>query len=122
MDSKTSSLTRGFRLVQFNDYNGASCSIQESSACPVENEDGSCDNPLGWVWLGIDDGNPQIMVSDARKMGLPVPEGQTNGWCPYFIPEQVMINTRMHLNEAQVRGIVKKLNNWLDNGRIHDKK
>lgn len=110
---------RGFEIVKFRDKSGDECSLQESSACAVENEDGSCDNPHGFLWLGIDDAKPQLMKSDARKLGLPiVDDGEHGGWTPYLMPSQVFLSTRMHLDEKQVRGLVARLQMWLDVGYI----
>jgi hypothetical protein len=113
-DSKTN---RGFELVKFQDKNGNECSLQISSALAFENEDGSCDDPLGWIWLGVDDAKPEILRSKARELGLPNSEG--NGWMPYPIPEDVSLHTRMHLNEFQVRELILRLNKWLKTGSIN---
>ncbi len=113
---------RGFPLVNFTDTYGAACSLQESSACVCENEDGTVDDPLGWLWLGIDDAKPQIMKSKARAMGLSLPPGECTGWMPYPVPEDVLMTTRMHLNEAQVRGLIGRLQHWLDKGTLHNTK
>jgi hypothetical protein len=110
---------RGFHLVEFHDEYGNTCSIQESSRAVCENEDGTVDDPLGWLWLGIDDPKPQIMKSKALALGLKLPPGEVSGWMPYPIPDDVSINTRMHLNEAQVRGLIDRLTRWLETGVIN---
>ncbi len=109
---------RGFSLITFKDAYGASCSIQESSACPCENDDGTVDNPLGWIWLGIDDADPKIMKTKARELGMALPPGECTGWMPYPLSEDVLLTTRMHLNETQVRGLVARLQQWLDKGTL----
>ena len=100
---------RGFGHVQFNDEYEHKSSIQISSRAVCENEDGSVNDPLGWIWLGIDDAAPEIMVSKARELGMEIPEGKENGWMPYPLPQEVHMTTRMHLNEVQVRGLVAVL-------------
>lgn len=109
---------RGFEIIRFEDEYNHSCSIQESSRVVWENEDGTVDDPLGWIWLGIDDANPQIMKSKAAQYGLQLPPGEVSGWMPYPIPDDVLLNTRMHLNEKQVRGLVARLTHWLETGRL----
>ncbi len=109
---------RGFPLVTFKDEYGHPCSIQESSACVCENEDGSVDDPLGWIWLGIDDPDPKIMKCHARAHGLTLPPGEVSGWMPYLLPDEVFVTTRMHLNEKQVRGLITRLQHWLKTGTL----
>ena len=107
---------RGFPLVTFRDTNDCECSLQESSRAVFENEDGTVDDPLGWIWLGIDDPEPKVMWKDAAKLG--VKTDATSGWVPYPIPEEVLLSTRMHLNEKQVRGLIDRLQQWLDTGTL----
>lgn len=82
------------------------------------------DDPLGWVWLGVDDAQPAILARDALKMGVELPkrteflDGQPTGWVPYPVPKEVLMHTRMHLNEKQVRKLVEHLQHWLDTGSI----
>lgn len=109
---------RGFPRVTFFDENGYECSIQESSCAVCENEDGTGDDPLGCIWLGIDDAKPQIMESKARALGMQLPPGEVSGWMPYPIPPDVQLTTRMHLNETQVRGLIARLTLWLETGSL----
>lgn len=109
---------RGFPLVKFTDEYNAPCSIQESSRCVCANDDGSVDDPLGWIWLGIDDPAPQIMKSKAQALGMKLPPGEVSGWMPYPLPEDVLVTTRMHLNEKQVRGLIARLQHWLKTGTL----
>jgi len=109
---------RGFACVEFQDEYGKACHIQESSRAICENADGSVDDPLGWIWLGLDTAGPLIMKSKAAAHGLEV-EGEPVGWMPYPIPDDVLLSTAMHLNETQVRGLIARLQFWLDNrGRL----
>lgn len=75
---------RGFGLYEFVDRYDARWSIQKSSSAMED-----C------IWLGIDDPDPKIMASDAIKLGLPT--RTDTGWVPYKIPDEVLVNTRMHL-------------------------
>ncbi len=68
------------------------------------------------MWLGIDDVRPRIMCSDAKLLGLPMPEGEVSGWMDYPIPDAVMLSSRMHLTREQVQGLVERLQSWLDTG------
>lgn len=117
MFGKYEKTNRGFDCVSFKDEYGHACSLQESSRVVFSNSDGSVDDPLGWLWLGLEDGDPKIMKKDAVRLGMKV-DGDTSGWMPYPIPEEVLIHTRMHLNETQVRGLVERLTLWLETGRI----
>jgi len=105
---------RGFELVEFSDTHGDKCSIQESSACTVEGDD----NGQGFLWIGIDDPQPKILATVAQRLGLPIPPGEVSGWVPYPIHDDVLISTRMHLNEPQVRALVEKLTAWLESGSL----
>lgn len=106
----------GFPYVRFHDEYGEKCSIQISSRAAFENEDGTVDDPLGWIWLGIDDARPQILKSKAQALGMDLPPGEVSGWMPYPIPDDVSLTTRMHLNETQVRGLIARLTLWLETG------
>ena len=114
-DDKT---CRGFEIVHFKDEYGAECSLQISSAAVFANEDGTVGDPLGWIRLGKDDAEPVIMKSKARELGIPLPPGDVSGWMPYPVPNDVEIHTRMHLNEQQVRGLIARLQTWLDTGAL----
>jgi hypothetical protein len=96
---------RGFLKGEFVDLYGAKCSIQESS---LATDDA--------IWLGVDDANPQIMVSDAQKIGLV--STQENGWMSYPFPESVHFTTRMHLNRDQVKKLLPILRRFVKNGRL----
>ena len=109
---------RGFPIIKFRDEYNLPCSLQISSRAVCENEDGTVDDPLGWVWLGIDDAQPSIMKTKARKLGMPLPPGEVSGWMPYPLSEDVLLHTRMHLNETQVRGLITRLQEWLDTGSL----
>jgi len=81
---------RGFRMWSFKDAYGAACSITKSS---LATDDA--------IWLGIDDANPQVLASQASRLGVQTTE--TTGWVPYPVPEDVLLNTHMHLTRKQVK-------------------
>ena len=62
---------------------------------------------------------PIILKTKGCELGLSLPPGEVSGWMPYPVPDDVFINTRMHLNEAQVRGLIARLQTWLDTGAFH---
>ena len=110
--------SRGFEAVEFEDAYGASCSLQQSSG--IGDYADSLQRPgSSFVWLGVNDGEPKILKSEAEAAGLELPEGEEiSGWMPYPIPDNVLITTRMHLNREQVHGLVARLNQWLSTGRF----
>lgn len=108
---------RGFDCVEFQDANGAACSIQQSSAI------GDYDDSLGrpgssCLWIGVNDANPKILKNDAIRLGISLQPGGVSGWQSHPIPEEVLVTTRMHLNREQVAGLVARLNQWLESGEL----
>lgn len=57
-----------------------------------------------------------ILASDAWSLGMYTNE--TSGWVPYRIPEEVNINTRMHLSREQVRDILPILQKFVETGDL----
>lgn len=102
---KTDFTQRGFASIKFKDRYDSPCSIQKSS---LAMEDA--------IWFGIDDANPQIMASDARRMGIPTPA--TVGWIPFAIPEEVLLSTRMHLTQDQVKELLPILQHFAEHGEL----
>jgi len=90
---------RGFAYYEFTDAYGAKCSLQKSSSAMVDR-----------IWFGVDDADPKIMASKT-------PEGG-NGWVPYTIPEDVMLTTRMHLDQKQVKKLLPILQRFVETGEI----
>lgn len=97
---------RGFRKGEFVDRYGAKCYIQKSS---LVSEDA--------IWLGVADANSQIMVSDAVKLGLVKVENPC-GWMKYEIPNEVMVNTSMHLTQRDAKALIKILQKFVETGKI----
>lgn len=97
---------RGFRKGTFIDRYGEKCSIQKSS---LASEDA--------IWLGIENANPQIMQSDAVRLGLSQ-EPNPVGWMPFPVPKEVVMSTRMHLTQEQVKELIPILQKFVDTGEI----
>ena len=106
---------RGFQVVEFSDYNGAECSLQQSSLA-IFNPPGS-----SAIWLGVNDIDPKIMADDAIKLGIDT-KGVTTGWVSYpeKFPEEVLVTTRMHLNLEQVKWLIEELSAWVDTGEFKE--
>ncbi len=101
---------RGFRIDKFVDRYGVPCSLQKSS---LATEDA--------IWLGVDDPNPQIMASDAVKMGrkdLFNPNDPIEGWVAFPLPDEVQLSTRMHLTQAQVKALLPALQHFVKTGQL----
>jgi hypothetical protein len=75
-------------------------------------------NPPGSsaLWLGTDDADPKVLHHQAASVG--VHTTSTEGWVPYPIPEEVSLNTRMHLNRHKVEALIHHLQAWLDTGSL----
>ena len=106
MEYKREYTSRGFALIKFEDDYRNRCSLQESSVIPH-------------LWLGIDDAYPQILASDAARLG--VETDKTTGWVPYPIPEEVQLSTRMHLTPDQALALGKALVQWGSSGGFPEK-
>ena len=96
---------RGFEIGEFTDRYGAKCSLQKSS---LATEDA--------IWLGVNDANPQIMASDAKKLGLTNDENV--GWIKFNIPKEVLLNTRMHLTRDMVKNLIPILEKFVKTGEL----
>ena len=96
---------RGFNIAEFTDRYGEKCSLQKSS---LAFED--C------IWLGINHAEPKIMASQAHYFDIAT--NKTAGWIPYPVPEEVLINTRMHLTREQVKGLLPYLERFAETGYL----
>jgi hypothetical protein len=88
---------RGFCRYEFKDKYGMKCSLQDSSLATESA-----------IWLGVDDPEPKIMASKT-------PQGGT-GWVPFDIPEDVLLSTRMHLTQEQVKALLPILTYFAETG------
>ena len=96
---------RGFSTITFKDRYNTTCSLQDSSIATE-----SC------IWFGVDDPNPQIMATDASKVGIKTKE--TTGWIPYPLPPEVLITDRMHLSVKQVEKLIPILTYFVEHGEL----
>lgn len=96
---------RGFVHGKFEDLYGAKCSIQASSLASESA-----------IWLGVDDAQPQVMASEAAMVG--VLTDKSCGWVPYPIPPQVLLSTRMHLSQEQVKMLLPALQRFAATGEL----
>lgn len=109
---------RGFQCVEFTDCNKQMCSIQQSSAMSYDDDDDDdADHPgASMLWIGVNSADPQILVSDARKLGIEVPPENTSSFMPFTVPKEVLFTTQMHLTHSQVCELVAYLDVWLETG------
>lgn len=96
---------RGFNIINFTDFYGEKCSLQKSSIVYPE-----C------IWFGIDDPDPKVLASEAASVG--VRTDKKTGWIKYEIPENVLINSRMHLNRKQVEALLPCLQKFVETGEL----
>lgn len=103
---------RGFELQYFEDDYGKECSIQESSAYEPH------------IWLGVHKPEIRIMYKDAVANGILVqkkyPETNECGWCDLPIPNEAMIDSRMHLSRKQAKDLAAKLNYFAKHGHLRE--
>ena len=106
MEYKRDYTNRGFAFILFEDDYHNRCSLQESSVIPH-------------LWLGVEDTHPQVLASDAARLG--VMTDKTTGWVPYPLPDEVKLSTRMHLTPNQALALGKALVQWGSSGGFPEK-
>lgn len=103
---------RGFKLFTFKDDYGEKCTLQESSSW------------MPHIWLGIHTPTANIKWNDAQKLGLDLPkkhhEAGEGGWCVYPIPAEVLLSSRMHLNQQQAYELAQELLYFAETGNLRD--
>lgn len=99
MDIKRGYTNRGFGSITFKDRYGAECSIQKSS---LATEDA--------IWFGVNDADPKIMASQTKEGGT--------GWVTFNIPKEVLLTTRMHLTQEQVKELLPILQVFAETGEL----
>lgn len=97
---------RGFEVQHFRDDYGLDCSIQESSAVEPH------------VWLGVHNPPHKVIWYGAEKYGINVTEKA--GWYDYPIPEEVLVESRMHLSRKQAKILAKKLMYFARHGVLRE--
>jgi len=91
---KVNKTGRGFDLIQFDDDNGAHCSLQKSSSANKYK-----------IWLGVDEVIPKVLVYG-------------EGWKEITLPPDTLIAGRMHLTRDQVKALLPYLNNFVETGEL----
>ena len=99
MEIKKEITERGFDILEFKDLYNTKCSIQKSS---LATEDA--------IWIGVDDVSPKIMASTVVTGGV--------GWLNYEIPNEVLLTSRMHLTQKQVKHLIPILQVFVDTGEL----
>lgn len=85
---------RGFTLIDFDDYNGVRCSLQESSLADADA-----------IWLGCNEAKPRQLIPGKGWVEIPLPEGH-------------IANTRMHLTREQVAELLPHLQKFAETGDL----
>lgn len=105
MKMKIRKTSRGFNYIEFEDNYGVNCTLQKSS---LASED--C------VWFGVSEAEPKVLASEAKSIGIETNE--KTGWVRCSIPEEIFVNTRMHLSKAQVKELLPYLIKFAATGDI----
>lgn len=92
---------RGFALITFIDHYGLECSLQKSSLATEEA-----------IWFGVSNPKPQIM---AREL-----DPNATGWVDYPVPDEVLIQSRMHLTQEQVAELLPYLQCFIRTGEFYN--
>lgn len=103
---------RGFEVNHFKDTYDLDCSIQDSSIATDDR-----------IWLGVHNAPIKIMVKDINAFRACdiVPEGANeHSWCTVELPEEALVESRMHLNRKQARELAEELLYFADNGHIKE--
>ena len=86
---------RGFSIKEFEDSYGEMCSLQKSSS--VDDK----------IWFGID--NPKLTIfADSSKGKYAIVD----------MPDNFMVNSRMHLTRKQVKKLLPYLENFVKTGDL----
>jgi hypothetical protein len=84
---------RGFSFSKFIDDYGIECSIQKSSNAEKNA-----------IWLGVDNVKPEKMTP--------------YGWQKFEMPREVMLHSRMHLTQKQVKKLLPILQKFVETGDL----
>lgn len=96
---------RGFQGWKAKDFYGHEFSLQKSI---LATED--C------IWFGLNDADPCVLHGDAKRLGIKT--DFTSGWVKYPIPEEVSLQTRMHLSREQVNKLLPILQHFVRSGDL----
>jgi len=98
-------VTINTKLVAFTDTNGKACTLQKSS-----------DTLSDKIWLGTDKASLKLLNKVAFKHGLE--SEASTGWMDYPIPEDVVVESRMHLTRETVKELLPYLINFVETGEL----
>lgn len=103
---KRATTERGFSCICFRDRYDQPSIIQKSSLATE-----------AAIWFGVVDADPQVMAADAWKVGINTEKDC--GWVPYdLIPPEVLLSTRMHLTQDQVKELLPILTHFAETGEL----
>jgi hypothetical protein len=102
MEIKKLATYKKFPALLFKDFYGEQCDIQKSA---LASEDA--------IWFGRAYAEPKIPANKIIQGGT--------GWVKYPVPEDVHINTRMHLTRSQVEELLPILENFVKTGEVEYK-
>lgn len=94
---------RGFSLIEFNDSNGLTCSIQKSSSADEDK-----------IWFGISN-------DIVRECRVDTMEGWQNidlNSIKHAPENSIIVENRMHLNQKQVAELIPILQEFVKTGEI----
>lgn len=89
---------RGFKRVDFSDFYGVECSLQDSSLATESA-----------IWLGCNEPRPRVLIPG-------------KGWTDIELPRDSVSNTRMHLTQAQVKELLPLLTYFAENGYLPEQR
>lgn len=95
----------GFPTAEFRDFYNKRCLVEISSIA-----DERC------IWLGLKSADPKIMAKNAEKLG--VITDKKVGWIDYEIPSEVLLSTKMHLSQDQVKALLPILKKFAKTGEL----
>jgi hypothetical protein len=112
---KKSKTLRGFVLFENVDTYNTPYSIQKSSLATEDR-----------IWLGVDNAMPKIMAKDVldcpeRYSDFEIEQANKQngtGWVDFYVPSEVLLTTRIHINKQQVAEIIKILQKFVDTGEL----
>jgi hypothetical protein len=112
---KASVVDFGFSELAFTDEQGEECAIQtvnDITSILSKESDKS-------ILIGLKEPKCYILEKYAHMVGIQT-DGKENGLVEFDLPDEVTINTSIQLSERQVRGLIVRLNQWLEDGRFSE--
>lgn len=110
-----SKTNRGFVYWEDTDSYGLQFSIQKSSAATEDR-----------IWFGVNNVKPKVMASEVLENPekYSIVEYQKAlvaggiGWVDYYIPDTVLLSSRIHINQEQAKDIIEVLQRFVDTGEV----